>query len=87
MTARHRHVFVKQLRVLEDELADGSSIVAPDGVRHVAGEDEARPACQAVASGESQLCIGELGVSRIDAIGVMVVQIFNGLSIATANGA
>jgi hypothetical protein len=50
-------------------------VIVPDGVDDVAREDEASPRRCVVASGEDELCVGELGVDRIDFLGMKLREL------------
>jgi hypothetical protein len=69
-----RHL-VEQRRMLPYQRTNGVHIITPDGVDHTACEHEARPAGDAVASGQGELRIGELGVPRLDRFRVILPQL------------
>src|SRR5262245_35537140 len=72
--------------MLQNKVADGVYVVAPDRIDHSAGEREARPARQAVASGERELRVGQFGGAGFDILGMMFPQLCDRVRIALPDG-
>src|SRR5688500_19134468 len=73
--------------MLEDEIANGIKVVAPDRVGHPTRQHEARPARNAVAARERELCVGELRGVRLDPLGMVLLELGDRGPITLLNGA
>ena len=61
--------------MLQHQVADGVYVVAPDRINHSAGEREARPVRQAIASGERELRVGQLGGAWFEVLWMMFLKL------------
>src|SRR5262245_65744468 len=61
--------------MLQHQIADGVYVVSPDGINHSAGERQARPTRQAIASGERDMRVGQLGGAGFDILGMMFLKL------------
>ena len=68
--------------MLSHEVQHGCTIVTPDGIRHPARENKARPAGEPVAARERQLCIVQRCALRCHTDG-MTRERASGVAVAT----
>src|SRR5215475_1210611 len=61
--------------MLQNQIADGVYVIAPDRVGHPAGEREARPTRQPIAAGERELRVGKLCDAGFDILGVTFLKL------------
>src|SRR5262245_29318523 len=72
--------------MLQDQIADGVYVIAPDRVGHPAGERQARPTRQPIAAGERELRVGKLGGARSDILGMTFLKLSYRDGIASLDG-
>jgi hypothetical protein len=73
--------------VLRDQLSEQLLIIAPDRIDYPAGEHEARPTWQTVASRERELRIGKLGSRRLELAWMIPRKLCRKSGVASMHGA